>query len=105
MDTYQEIFTALADPTRRALFETLRSTPCSVTELAAQFPVSRPAVSQHLKVLKRAQLVTEEPQGTRRIYAINPSGIETLRDYVDGFWDDVLEAYRRQAAKEKGASS
>ena len=104
MDTYQTIFAALSDPTRRALFETLKGRPSSVGKLAAEFPVSRPAVSQHLKVLKAARLVTEHPQGTRRIYAVDPEGLAALREYVETFWDDVLQAFAEQANKETGAS-
>jgi len=85
---------ALADPTRRAVFERLRQGPRPVTELAKGLPVSRPAVSQHLKALKEAGLVHENPEGTRRIYAIRPQGLDALRRYLDRFWDDVLTSYK-----------
>ncbi len=94
---YDEVLTALADPTRRAVLERLREGPRSVGALAAGLPVSRPAVSQHLGVLKRAGLVTEQRVGTRRVYAIEERGLMELRDYVDRLWTDVLEAYRRAA--------
>ena len=90
---------ALGDPTRRQVFELLRDGPRSVGELAAQLPVSRPAVSQHLKVLKDAGLVREQRAGTRRLYAPNGDGIAALRDYLDGYWDEALAAFK-QAAEE-----
>lgn len=86
--------TALADPTRRAVFERVGRAPAAVGEIAAGLPVSRPAVSQHLKVLKEAGLVTETPQGTRRIYRIDPRGIGQLRDWLDQFWADQLGAFK-----------
>ena len=104
MDTYHSIFAALADPTRRALFETLKGRPSSVGKLAAEFPVSRPAVSQHLKVLKAARLVTEQPRGTKRIYAVDPEGLASLREYVETFWDDLLQAFAEKVKEETGAS-
>jgi DNA-binding transcriptional ArsR family regulator len=87
-------FSALADPTRREIFERLGAGPRSVGELADGLPVSRPAVSQHLKVLKGAGLVSDRPAGTRRIYAVNPSGVAGLRRYLDQFWPDALTAYK-----------
>ena len=96
--TYEEALTALADPTRRHIFEALRERPKTVGELAVGQPVSRPAVSQHLKVLQSAQLVSVEPQGNRRLYAIEREGLEELRRYLDGFWDDVLGAYSAEIA-------
>ncbi len=90
---YAQVITALADPTRRHIFEALRFEPKTVGELAAEQPVSRPAVSQHLRVLADADLVTVEPQGNKRFYAINHNGLEALRCYLDGFWSDVLSAY------------
>lgn len=100
--TYDNAITALADPTRRAVFEALAVKPQSVTDLAQGQPVSRPAVSQHLKVLAGARLVKATPQGTRRIYALDPTGLIALRAYLDRFWDDTLGAYaaevRRQSA-------
>ena len=92
--TYGSGFTALADPTRRAIFERLAGGPRSVGELAAELPVSRPAVSQHLKVLKGAGLVDDRAQGTRRLYRIDPRGVGAMRDYLDGFWDQALTAYK-----------
>jgi DNA-binding transcriptional ArsR family regulator len=88
-------FTALADPTRRAIFERLAERPSAVGELADELPVSRPAVSQHLKVLKEAGLVIDEPDGTRRIYQLDPQGVDALRAYLDTFWNHALAAFRR----------
>jgi DNA-binding transcriptional ArsR family regulator len=88
---------ALGDPTRRAIFERLAERPLAVGELASGLPVSRPAVSQHLKVLKRAGLVTDHPAGTRRIYQLDPEGVGALRDYLDGFWNRSLAAFKRAA--------
>ncbi len=96
---YAEVFTALADPTRRHIFEALREEPKSVGELAAGQPVSRPAVSQHLKVLESARLVSVEPRGNRRLYAIKRDGLEELRRYLDSFWSDALTAYGAEIAK------
>jgi DNA-binding transcriptional ArsR family regulator len=90
-------FTALADPTRRAVFEHVAERPRAVGELAAELPVSRPAVSQHLKVLGDAGLVTVSADGTRRIYAVDPQGLAALRDYLDGFWNRSLAAFRTYA--------
>lgn len=88
---------ALADPTRRRILEKLRGGPCAVGEIAANLPVSRPAVSQHLKVLKEAGLVSDRPEGTRRIYYIDPRGLGTLRVWLDQFWDEALENFRVEA--------
>lgn len=97
MNTYRtEGFTALADPTRRAIFERIADRPSAVAELAADLPVSRPAVSQHLKVLKEAGLVIDEPDGNRRIYRLNPGGLAELRDYLDRFWDTAMHAFKRK---------
>lgn len=90
---------ALGDPTRRKLFEKLRSGPCSVNELVSIVSVSQSAVSQHLKVLKEAQLVRVEKQGKQRIYWLNPVGLMELRTYVESLWDDVLSAFGEEAAK------
>lgn len=98
--TYGKIFTALADDTRRGIFEDLRETPRTVSELAAEQPVSRPAVSQHLKVLQECGLVKVKPVGTRRLYSINTDGLALLRDYLDGYWSDVLDAYQQEIKKE-----
>lgn len=91
--------TALGDPTRRTIFERLADGPCPVGELARELPVTRPAVSQHLKVLKDAGLVVDRAEGTRRIYALNPAGVGALRAYFDRFWDRSLQAFK-QAAEE-----
>ncbi len=98
---YAAVLTALADPTRRHIFETLREQPMTVGQLAEQQPVSRPAVSQHLKVLEAAHLVRAEPQGTRRLYLIERRGLEELRTYLDGFWTDALSAYGAEIARRK----
>jgi len=86
--------TALADPTRRAIFERLGERPLAVGELASGLPVSRPAVSQHLRVLKDARLVVDRPAGNRRIYQLDPEGIGGLREYLDGFWNQALAAFK-----------
>ena len=91
---------ALGDPTRRQIFESLRGGPRSVGELAAGVPVSRPAVSQHLRVLKQAGLVRDSKDGTRRLYRIDGGGLESLRDYFDGFWGEALERFAAEARKE-----
>jgi DNA-binding transcriptional ArsR family regulator len=90
-------FTALADPTRRTIFESVATRPRSVGELAGELPVSRPAVSQHLRVLKDAGLVIDRPVGTRRIYAADPAGLEELRTYIDQFWAKTLTAFKAVA--------
>ena len=89
----QDGFVALSDPTRRAIFERLAKRPKSVGDLAKGLPVSRPAVSQHLKVLKDARLVADEQQGTRRLYRIDPAGLAAMRAYLDRFWDQALAAF------------
>jgi DNA-binding transcriptional ArsR family regulator len=86
--------TALADPTRRSIFERLADRPLPVGELARELPVSRPAVSQHLKVLKDAGLVIDRPDGTRRIYQLDPAGVGALRAYLDRFWNQSLAAFK-----------
>ena len=86
--------TALGDPTRRAIFERLARGPQAVGEIAKELPVSRPAVSQHLKVLKGAGLVDDRAQGTRRLYRVDPEGVAAMRDYLDGFWDQALTAFK-----------
>lgn len=91
--TYADVFVAMADPTRRHILEALRKRPRTVGELAKHQPVSRPAVSQHLKVLQSARLVTVESQGNRRLYSIRRDGLDELREYLDSFWSDVLSAY------------
>jgi DNA-binding transcriptional ArsR family regulator len=87
-------WTALGDPTRRAIFERLAQHPRAVGELASELPVSRPAVSQHLKVLKDAQLVTDQRAGTRRIYQVDPDGLAAMRGYLDHFWDQALAGFK-----------
>lgn len=94
--------TALGDPTRRAIFERLAGGPLAVGELAAGLPVSRPAVSQHLRVLSDAGLVRHEAVGTRRLYEVDRDGLSTLRDYLDGFWQGALERFREAADREGG---
>lgn len=94
-------FAALADPTRRAIFERIARRPGSVGELAADMPVSRPAVSQHLKVLKDGGLVIDRPQGSRRIYQLDPAGVGALRAYLDRFWDQSLAAFKAAAEKKE----
>lgn len=88
---------ALSDPTRRQVLELLRSGPRSVGELAAELPVSRPAVSQHLRVLERASLVTHRRQGTRHLYEVDTAGVGALRTWVDGFWDEALARFKAVA--------
>jgi DNA-binding transcriptional ArsR family regulator len=92
---------ALGDPTRRAIFERLRAKPLSVGEIADGLPVSRPAVSQHLRVLKEAGLVTERRNGTRRLYRLDPDGVGELRDYFDDFWTDALAAFKAETERER----
>jgi DNA-binding transcriptional ArsR family regulator len=93
---YDNALTALADPTRRKVFERLRAGPASVGDVAANLPVSRPAVSQHLKALKLAGLVIDRPEGARRVYYIDPDGLGELRRWLDQFWDDALEAFKNE---------
>jgi DNA-binding transcriptional ArsR family regulator len=106
---YGKAFAALADPSRRRVFERLRVGPMSVGALAQDMPVSRPAVSQHLKVLKEAGLVTDHAEGTRRVYSIDPHGLATLRSWLDQFWDEALAAFQAEAERKpksrKGKSS
>lgn len=83
----------MGDPTRRAILERLAERPCAVGELADQLPISRPAVSQHLKVLKETGLVDDEAAGTRRIYRLNPAGVQALRDQLDTFWSRAITNY------------
>jgi DNA-binding transcriptional ArsR family regulator len=99
---YAQALAALADPTRRRVFERLRRGPKSVGALARGMPVSRPAVSQHLKALRRAGLVDDRAEGTRRVYFIDPHGLAALRRWVDQFWDEALAAFQMEV--ERGAS-
>jgi DNA-binding transcriptional ArsR family regulator len=91
---------ALGDPTRRQIFKRLRGGARSVGQLAHGMDVSRPAVSQHLRVLKEARLVTDRAEGTRRLYAVDSRGVEALRDWLDGFWDEALSAFKNAAEQE-----
>ena len=94
MNTYERQLDALGDVTRRALLEKLRRGPQPVGELARGLPISRPAVSQHLRVLKEAKLVRDEASGTRRYYRLDPNGFALLRSYLDSFWGEALEAFQ-----------
>jgi DNA-binding transcriptional ArsR family regulator len=102
VQTYQaDGWTALGDPTRREIFERLAERPRAVGELAGELPVSRPAVSQHLKVLKKARLVVDRAAGTRRIYQLDPAGVMALHNYLDEFWGKALTAYKA-AVEQRG---
>ena len=94
--TYSLALVALADPTRRRVFERLRNGPRTVGAIARDMPVSRPAVSQHLRVLKEAGLVRDEQDGTRRLYAIDPRGLGPLRRWLDQFWDGALDSFKAE---------
>ena len=98
--TYDVAFAAMADPTRRAVLERLKSGPRTVGEIAAGLPVSRPAVSQHLKALKAADLVRDEPRGTARLYRLHTPGLQALRAYLDEFWDEALARFKDHAESE-----
>jgi DNA-binding transcriptional ArsR family regulator len=98
---YRNAMDALGDATRRAIFEQLRLGPRAVGEIADVLPVSRPAVSQHLRVLKEAGLVTERRVGTRRLYRLDPDGVGELRDYFDDFWSEALAAFKAAAEDER----
>ena len=100
-----EALAALADPTRRVIVERLRAAPNSVAEVARGLPVSRPAVSQHLAVLRQSGLVTQRKEGRRQVYRLAPAGLIELRRYVEGLWDDVLAAYAVAAEREAEASA
>ena len=97
---YDRALTALADPTRRRVFERLKAGPKAVGAIARGMPVSRPAVSQHLKVLKEAGLVTDRPEGTRRVYYVDPDGLGALRAWLDQFWDQALAKFQAVAEAE-----
>jgi DNA-binding transcriptional ArsR family regulator len=97
---YQEALLALADPTRRSVFERLRGGPQSVGRIAEGLPVSRPAVSQHLGVLKKAGLVADRAQGTRRVYYIDPHGLAAIRIWLDQFWEDALSSFKAELEQE-----
>jgi DNA-binding transcriptional ArsR family regulator len=98
---YRTAMDALGDPTRRAIFEQLRRGPRAVGEIASELPVSRPAVSQHLRVLKDVGLVTERREGTRRLYRLDPDGLGELRDYFDDFWTEALAGFKAAAERER----
>ena len=98
---YEQALQALGDPTRRAVLEELREGPRAVGEIAARLPVSRPAVSQHLRVLKEAGLVTERQDGTRRLYRVDPNGLADLREYLSRFWEEALASFKAAAEKEQ----
>jgi DNA-binding transcriptional ArsR family regulator len=94
---YAKALQALGDPTRRSVLEQLRGGPRAVGEIAARLPVSRPAVSQHLRVLKEAGLVNERQDGTRRLYRVDPNGLAGLREYLDRFWEEALASFKAAA--------
>lgn len=98
--TNEKAFAALADPTRREVFERLGAGPRSVGEIAEGLPVSRPAVSQHLKVLKEAGLVSDHPEGARRVYQIDPQGLGQIRAWLDRFWDAALAAFQAEVERQ-----
>jgi DNA-binding transcriptional ArsR family regulator len=102
---YDNALTALADPTRRSVFEALRAGPRPVGEIARGLPVSRPAVSQHLKVLKGAGLVREETQGTRHVYSIDPQGLGAIRKWLDQFWDEALTRFAAEFEQDTNRDS
>jgi DNA-binding transcriptional ArsR family regulator len=99
MTNHVAALTALADPTRRAIFERLARSPSAVGELARELPVSRPAVSQHLKVLKSAGLVTNQAAGTRRVYSVDSVGVAAIRDYFEQFWQQSLASFATAASQ------
>ena len=97
VSTYRDLqLAAIGDPTRRAILARLRKGPASVGKLASAFPVSRPAISQHLRVLKEAKLVTDRPDGTRRVYELNPEAFASLREYFDEYWGVALIAFKKR---------
>ncbi|HEV8018300.1 MAG TPA: metalloregulator ArsR/SmtB family transcription factor [Steroidobacteraceae bacterium] len=103
--TYAKALQCLSDPTRRQVFERLRAGPQSVGALARGLPVSRPAVSQHLKVLKTAGLVSDRAEGARRVYYIDPDGLGELRQWVDRFWSDSLRSFKNEVAAPGAAAA
>lgn len=98
---YEAALAALADPTRRAIFESLRTTPRAVGDIARGFPVSRPAVSQHLRVLRDAGLVSETREGTRHLFAVRAAAAAELRDYFQSMWESAMQSYARHVAAEE----
>ncbi len=105
MQTYGDAIGVLGDPTRRAIFELLSEQPSSVGDLAALVPVSRPAVSQHLKVMKDVGLVLDEREGTRRIYRLDPDGVAEMRAYLDRFWHLALAGFKRHVELQREEST
>lgn len=101
MEAYVSPIDALADPTRRRILELLRGRPAAVGELAGRLPVSRPAVSQHLRTLRQAGLVTFRREGTRNVYAVDQRGIAEMRAWLDAFWDDALDRYKETVERER----
>ena len=101
MSTYGSVLEALGDPTRRRIVDSLRRGPTSVTAIASGLPVSRPAVSQHLRVLEEAGIVRHEKNGTRRLYELDPEGLSALRAWFEALWDDALRRFA-DAAEQKG---
>jgi DNA-binding transcriptional ArsR family regulator len=100
VNTYQEAqLDALGDTTRRAILARLLEGPMPVGKLARDFPVSRPAISQHLRILKQANLVVDRPAGNRRLYQLNPEGFDSLREYFDQFWTMALTAFKKEVEK------
>jgi len=104
-DAYARRFAALGDPTRLQVFALIARSPLSVAEVAAQLPVSRPAVSQHLKALREAGLVRHEVDGTRRLYEVDPNGLGELRSWLDRFWSDSLAAFKAEAERPRRKAS
>ncbi len=106
MNTYHEVqLDALGDATRRAIVDRLLRGPVSVGKLAEEFPISRPAISQHLRVLKEARLVTDQANGTRRLYRLDPQGFESLRSYFDRFWSIALAAFQQEIEEKENDDS
>ena len=103
--TYDKAFAALADPTRRQIFDRLRTGPRPVSSLAAGLPVSRPAVSQHLKILKQAGLVRDEADGARRLYRIDRDGLAGVRAWLNRFWDTALDAFQAEVTRQQKGKS
>ena len=98
---YAQVLDALGEPTRREIFELLRNGPKAVGEIARHLPISRPAVSQHLRVLKDAGLVADRQEGTRRVYSIDPGGLAEAREWLDAMWDRALAAYKEAAERDR----
>ena len=99
MSTHDDVLNALGDPTRRAILERLRDGPKAVVDIARGLPVGRPAVSQHLKVLKEAGLVSDRAVGNRRVYEVNQEGLDAIRQYLTTFWTEALSRFKQTAAR------